>query len=597
MDIKVVPKIDAIIDPLNGERIVKKRVTAYARVSTDLEEQKNSFESQKKYYKEKILKNPEWTYVDLYADEGISGTQDFKRTSFLRMIDDALNGKIDLILTKSISRFARNTVDTLKYVRLLRNKKVGIIFEEENINTLDMSGELMLTILSSVAQQESETLSNHVKLGNKMKVQRGELVGFNHCLGYRYNSKENTMTIIPEEADLVKMIFKWYLDGYGSGIIAKKLTEMKAKTARGKVHWTDTTVLGILHNEKYIGDALMGKTYTIDPISHKRVKNFGEEDKFYIKGHHEPIIDKKDYDAVQELLNKRKGARATGRRLGNISRKGVFSSRLKCAYCGTSLSRKHIIKNSKHKEFSWECTTGINFGKTACVDSKVIKEEVIKKAFVDAFRILTQKKELNAKKLFDEIRNAMRDSSPENKIKEIDYKIEMLENKKKKALDLMIDGTIDNDIYSIKLEELNNKIENYNKEKESYILLREDDDKIERGINKIIDIVDDDSKILESFDEEVFDGLVDYVIIGGYDESSNIDSFMIRFICKTNFSNKLFNDEDKQKVINSNKIPSEDYVLLLDFKSDQHFYYFDRVNGKREKKLVNYVRVRVEIEI
>ena len=144
----------------------------------------------------------------------------------------------------------------------------------------------------------------------------------------------------------------------------------------------------------------------------------------------------------------------------------------------------------------------------------------------------------------------MRDNSPENKIKEIDY-----------------------------------KIENYNKEKEPYILLREDDDKIERGINNIIDVVDDDSRILESFDEEVFDGLVDYVIIGEYDESSNIDSFMIRFICKINFSNKLSNDEDKQKVINSNKIPSEDYVLLLDFKSDQHFYYFDKVDGKREKIL------------
>ena len=188
MEVQVIEKIQGRIDRATGLKInTRLRVAAYARVSTDSEDQLNSFESQVKYYNERINKNNEWLFVEVYADESISGTQDYKRSNFMRMIQDSLNGKIDLILTKSISRFARNTLDTLKYVRMLKVKNVAILFEEENINTLEMAGELLLTILSSVAQQESETISSHVKLGLKMKQQRGELIGYNGCLGYTYN--------------------------------------------------------------------------------------------------------------------------------------------------------------------------------------------------------------------------------------------------------------------------------------------------------------------------------------------------------------------------------------------------------------------------
>ena len=194
MEIEVIKKKEGIFDRNTGEIVKrKKRVAAYARVSTDNEEQQTSFISQQKYYIDKIEKEPDWKFVEVYADEGISGTQTAKRENFLRMIRDAEDDKIDLILTKSISRFARNTVDTLKYVRLLRNKNVAVIFEEENINTLDMSGELLLSILSSVAQQESETISSHVRLGIKMKEERGELVGFNGVYGYTCDMKKNTI--------------------------------------------------------------------------------------------------------------------------------------------------------------------------------------------------------------------------------------------------------------------------------------------------------------------------------------------------------------------------------------------------------------------
>ncbi len=189
MEVEIIKKRENNELSNNNDNSQKLKVAAYARVSTDLEDQKTSFISQQKYYLEKITENPKWMFVEVYADEGISGTQAFKRENFMRMVKDAENGKIDLILTKSISRFARNTLDTLKYVRLLKANGIGIIFEEEGINTLDMAGELLLTVLSSVAQQESETISSHIRLGYKMKRERGELVGFSSCYGYTYDSK------------------------------------------------------------------------------------------------------------------------------------------------------------------------------------------------------------------------------------------------------------------------------------------------------------------------------------------------------------------------------------------------------------------------
>lgn len=287
MEVQIIKRDETIRNRLNKNRFITKlRVAAYCRVSSDKEDQINSYQSQLKYYNKKICENPEWIFVDVYADEAISGTQTKKRNDFLRMISDAMAGKIDLILTKSISRFARNTVDTLNYVRMLKEKGIGIIFEEENINTLEMAGELLLTILSSVAQQESETISNHVKLGFKMKMERGELIGFNRCLGYNYNCETKQIYVNEKEAETVKYIFKRYIEGVGGQTIAKELTQLNAKTINGKAKWTDSAVLGIIKNEKYIGDVRTGKTFTADPITHKRYANFGEADQYYIKNHH-----------------------------------------------------------------------------------------------------------------------------------------------------------------------------------------------------------------------------------------------------------------------------------------------------------------------
>ena len=252
----------------NGKiEVAQRRVAAYCRVSTDSEDQKGSYESQVQYYRDYISKNPDWQFVDIYADEAITGTQVEKRQDFQRLITDCLNGEIDYIVTKAIARFARNTLDTLKYVRLLKDKQIGVYFEEENIDTLTMDGELLLTILSSVAQQEVENISAHVKKGLKMKMQRGELVGGPRCLGYNFDWESREITINPEEAKIVRYIFDRYLEGIGGRVIARELEEQGIPSPRGNTSWADTTVLGIIKNEKYKGDVLQGKTFTVDPIS------------------------------------------------------------------------------------------------------------------------------------------------------------------------------------------------------------------------------------------------------------------------------------------------------------------------------------------
>ena len=325
-----------LIDRKKSTQIDKRlRVAAYCRVSTDSEDQLNSYRSQVQYYTDLISKKSEWVKVDIYADEGITGTQVSKREDFCRLIEDCMNGKIDMIITKSISRFAINTVDTLNYVRKLKELNVAIFFEEENINTLSMDGELLLTVLSSVAQQEVHNISANVKKGLKMKMQRGELVGFQSCLGYDYDQNTKKISVNDVEKEIVKYIFKRYLEGAGARVIKRELESLGYKTKYGSTSWCETTVIGILKNEKYVGDLLQGKTFTVDPISKRRLDNYGEEDQFYLKEHHEAIISREDYEAVQKILKRRAGPRRlsdNGTR-EKFTRKYAFSCNIKCGFC------------------------------------------------------------------------------------------------------------------------------------------------------------------------------------------------------------------------------------------------------------------------
>lgn len=251
-----------------------KKVCTYARVSTDSEEQLTSYSLQIEHYSEYIKSNPEWEFVGIYADEGISGTQIKNRCEFQRMIDDDLNGKIDIIIAKSISRFARNTVDTLNNVRLLRENNIDVYFEKKNIHTLLLDSEMFLTLYSAFAQAESESLSMNVKLGLKAKMKRGEFVGNVKCYGYDWIKETKELKINEEQAKVVRQIFDWYISGIGSYTIAKKLNEENVKTNRdGK--WTPSSVRQIIRNEKYVGDLINQKTYSISPLTHKKAINFG----------------------------------------------------------------------------------------------------------------------------------------------------------------------------------------------------------------------------------------------------------------------------------------------------------------------------------
>lgn len=260
--------------------------------------------------------------------------------------------------------------------------------EEERINTLEISGEIMLTVLSAMAQQESENISSHVKLGLQMKQKRGELIGYNGCLGYVYDKDTKEITINYEEAEIVRYIFERYCQGVGCTTITKDLTNMKYRTPTGKKKWHESTIRGILKNEKYKGDVLQGKTYTTDPISHRRVVNMGEENQYYIQEHHEPIISERMFNQAQEILQKRGGVRGSERRKGNFSRKYPFSSRLYCGFCGSLLTRRNWHSGTKNSITVWHCMEFVKHGKENCPYCKAMKESIIEEAFIQSYKLL-----------------------------------------------------------------------------------------------------------------------------------------------------------------------------------------------------------------
>ena len=284
------------------------RVAAYCRVSTEQEEQQNSYQVQIDYYTDLINKNKEWELAGIFADEGISGTQTKKRTEFNKMIRLCKQRKIDLVLCKSISRFARNTVDTLEYVRQLKDLGIGVIFEKENINTLTMTSEFMIALYGSFAQAESESISKNVSWGVEKAFRDGKVrYSYNNLYGYRKGA-DGKPEIIPEEAEVVRLIYKLYLDGSTLRQVAQHLTNMKIPK-RECTEWNLIAVRSILSNEKYVGDALLQKTYTVDCITHKKAKNKGERAKYLVTDAHDAIIDRDTYNLVQQEMTRRSSLR------------------------------------------------------------------------------------------------------------------------------------------------------------------------------------------------------------------------------------------------------------------------------------------------
>ena len=596
MKVEVIKKKDFFsYNNEDNENNRKIRVAAYARVSTDHDEQQTSFESQQKYYFEKISNEPNWSFVEVYADEGISGTQTLKRENFLRMIKDAEDGKIDMILTKSISRFARNTVDTLKYVRLLKAKNVSILFEEENILTTDMPGELLLTVLSSVAQQEIETMSSHIRLGFKMKAERGEMIGFNRVYGYDCNMKENKLTINESEAKIVRMIFKLYLEGYGCNRIATTLNEMGIVSPRGKKKWGYTTINKILHNEKYIGDVEMGKTYTLDPISHKRRINNGEEDKFYVKNHHEPIISHEDFNKIQEMFTIKHSS--TSFRRIPINKNYTFTGKFRCAYCGET----YIKKTSYRNKTAWACKSFIKIGRYICPNSKVAYESILKNVFVEGINLLLNKNEFDVDEFVKEVSNVLDVDKTSIKLKKLQNEKFELDSKMSKLIDLLLEKKIDNETFDKKrnsylnqITEITNKIEKYS----SNVNDNKNEERIFEIKDKILSDLSSEDNLINSFDPKLFEELVLYGIIGGYTKDGELDPYMIRFIIKSDINTKVNDDMVSDIIVTNNQVDDEDNLFkpILDFESNQKFYSFEQIENKNTKILHNSIRVRFEVE-
>ena len=277
----------------------KLRVAAYCRVSTELEQQESSYEAQVEYYTEKIEENPNWKNAGIYADDGKSATNTKKRDDFNAMIKDALDGKIDMILTKSVSRFARNTVDALMTIRKLKEKNVAVVFEKEGVNTLDGTGEILITILSSLVQEESRNISENTRWGVVRRFEKVKVIVNHHkFMGYTKN-EHGELVIVPEEAEIVKLVFRLYLEGYSTAKIGSYLEEHQIKIATGQEKWYDSVIMKMLKNEKYMGDALLQKTYTVDFMTKKKVMNNGIVPQYYVENDHEAIIPKELFYRVQ----------------------------------------------------------------------------------------------------------------------------------------------------------------------------------------------------------------------------------------------------------------------------------------------------------
>jgi len=388
--VRKVTMIPQRIQPLTQlplHAVAKRKVAGYARVSTDSEEQENSYEAQVDYFTDYIKSNDAWEFVKVYTDEGISGVSTRRREGFNEMIADALAGKIELIVTKSVSRFARNTVDSLTTIRELKAHGVEVYFQKENIYTFDGKGELLLTIMSSLAQEESRSISENVTWGIRKSFSDGKVsMNYKSFLGYR-RGEDDMPEIVPEEAEIVQTIYRRFLEGGTVHEIAKALTAAGVPTPMKRKTWSETTVQSILTNEKYMGDAILQKTFCTDFLTKKMKKNEGELPQYHVRNSHPPIVSAEVFELVQMEMESRRqfGKRYSGR--------GVFASKIVCADCGGFYGSKVWHSNDPYRTVIWRCNRKYEKGKRCTTPH--VKEEAVKAGFVQVMaKLLASKQEV-----------------------------------------------------------------------------------------------------------------------------------------------------------------------------------------------------------
>ena len=378
--VTVIPQSRNIFTTAPISTTAKRKVAGYARVSTDSDEQFTSYEAQVDYYTQYIKTHPEWEFVKVYTDEGISGCNTKHRNGFNEMIADALAGKISLIVTKSVSRFARNTVDSLVTIRKLKEHGCECFFEKENIFTFDSKGELLITIMSSLAQEESRSISENVTWGHRKRMADGKVsLPYSCFLGYDRGEDGNPV-VNKDEAEIVRLIYRSFLDGMTPIGISRLLESKGILSPAKKKKWSESTVLSILKNEKYKGDALLQKTFTVDFLTKKHKVNEGEVQQYYVEGNHEAIIAPAEFEKVQAELARRK---AYGR---GYSCNGPFASRLICGECGGYYGQKVWHSNDPYRRVIWRCNKKYDNG--AKCATPTLSEDAIKELFLKAYNQL-----------------------------------------------------------------------------------------------------------------------------------------------------------------------------------------------------------------
>ncbi len=436
-----------------------KRVAAYCRVSTDDNGQLNSLENQKTYFRQYIDKNLDWKFVDIYADEGISGTSVNKRNGFKKMIKDAENKRFDLIITKEISRFARNTLDSIFYTRKLKELNIGVYFMNDNINTLDPDSELRLTIMAGIAQDESRKTSERVKWGQKRSMEKGIAFGVSV---FGYNLSNGKLSINEAESKTVKLIFDLYLNhGMGTHVLCKELENRGILSPSGSKSWNNASLLKILKNEKYIGVLKQKKEITVDYLSHKRKRNTGSEEYIIIEKNHEPIIDKDTFYRVHEEIKRRQKYTSDKSKYSN---RYAWSGKIECAYCKSKFKRRVWNKKDGREMIAWQCSNAVKYGKekmnaqnerVGC-NCRSLNELTLQELFLTVLSSIIR----NRKKIILEIKEVVysvidEETADDMGMDSLQNEIDKLNIKKGKLIELFTDG-------QIKREEFNTIYNSYN---------------------------------------------------------------------------------------------------------------------------------------
>ena len=441
----------------------KLRVAAYCRVSTEEEEQQGSFEIQKLYYTEKINSTPEWEVAGIYADDGISGVHTKKRDGFNQMIQDCKKRKIDLILTKSISRFARNTLDSIQYVRMLKQMGIAVVFEKENINTATMNSEMILTVLSAFAQAESESISQNVARGKRMGYKHGKFAfPYGRIIGYRKGA-DGKPEIIPEQAEIIRLIFNSYLQGDSLQSIKAKLETAGALTARGNTEWSAQSIQRILQNEKYCGDVLLQKTFTEDVLTGVHKKNTGQLPQYYIENYHEGIVSKQMFREVQAEIARRNSKSAANQRKhrrGRYNSKYALSERLVCGNCGSPYKRVTWNIHGR-KQIVWRCVNRIEYGTKFCSSSPSVPEEELHRAILKAVQGLAAN---FTDEVATQINGILHDIQTGESIKpNLQEQLEQTQQEFDRLLEMSLDFDENTPFLDDRLKKLNNKIKSLKK--------------------------------------------------------------------------------------------------------------------------------------